>query len=216
MSIGTRMATTAAPRYKAGAMTTRRHDLRHSLLTLALGVVLGVLTTRLVLAGAVALPTALPSTRRFAVEVALYVGLFDAYFYALHRLLHTRALYRRVHAVHHRSAAPTALTALAFHPLEALLIMGFLPVSMWLLPIHLLSFAVVSVFLSASIVLAHTGREILPPWTRRVPLLASYVTPRLHDAHHLRRDCNYAATFSFLDRLFGTLREDVTRPTRRA
>lgn len=197
-------------------MTQRRHDLRHSLVTLLLGVALGVATAMLVLDGTIPLATALPSLPRFAFEVVLYVLLFDGYFYALHRLLHTRALYRRVHAVHHRSSAPTVLTALAFHPVEALLIMGFMPVAMGLVPIHLLSFAVVSAFLSGSIVLAHSGWAIFPDWWRRAPLLSWYVTPRVHDAHHLRRDCNYSATFSLFDRLFGTLREDVTRPARRA
>jgi sterol desaturase/sphingolipid hydroxylase (fatty acid hydroxylase superfamily) len=146
--------------------------------------------------------------------VLAYVLLFDAYFYTLHRLLHTRVLYRRIHAVHHRSIAPTVLTAFAFHPLEALLIIGFIPVAMSLVPIHLVSLAVVSAFLSGSIVLAHCGHEVLPDWWQRVPVLNWYVTSRIHDVHHRRRDCNYSATLSIFDRAFGTLRVDVPHPNR--
>lgn len=191
-------------------MTTRRHDLRHSLVTLLVGVALGVLTVRLVLAGVVPFTTAPPSLLRFLFETSVYVVLFDAYFYGLHRLLHTGSLYRRVHAVHHRSTVPTLLTALAFHPIEALAIMSFMPVAMWLVPIHLVSFVVVSAFLSGSIVLAHSGWDVVPGWWRRHPLLSWYVTPDVHARHHRHRDCNYSATFSLFDRLFGTYREPIT------
>ena len=186
----------------------RSLDARYSLATLLLGTAMGVATTWLVLAGTMTVPTTLPAPGRFAVEVLVYVLLFDAYFYGLHRLLHTRALFRTIHAVHHRSASPTVMTALAFHPLEALLILGFMPAAMWLIPIHLVSLAVVSAFLSASILLAHAARDPFPTWWQRVPLLGWYVTPRVHHAHHARRDCNYSATFSLFDRAFGTLQTD--------
>jgi Delta7-sterol 5-desaturase len=184
------------------------HDLRHTIVTLALVTATGAATTFLVLGGALGVVTERPTGLVFAGEVLAYVLLFDAYFYALHRLLHTRVLYRRIHAVHHRSTAPTALTAFAFHPLETLLIIGFMPVAMWLVPIHLASLAVVSAFLSGSIVLAHCGHEVLPDWWQRVPVLNWYVTSRIHHAHHRRRDCNYSATLSIFDRAFGTLRSD--------
>jgi Delta7-sterol 5-desaturase len=189
-----------------------RHDLRYSLSTLVLGLVTGVGTPLLVLEDVIPLATAWPTGLTFAFELLVYVLLFDAYFYGLHRLLHTRVLYRTIHAVHHHSTAPTVLTALAFHPLEALLIIGFLPAAMWLIPIHLVSLAVVSAFLSGSILLAHCGYEIFPPWWQQVPLLNWYVTPRVHDAHHARRDCNYSATLTIFDRVFGTLRRDDQRP----
>jgi len=32
------------------------------------------------------------------------------------------------------------------------------------------------------------------------------VTPRVHDLHHVRLDCNYSATLSVFDWAFGTLR----------
>jgi sterol desaturase/sphingolipid hydroxylase (fatty acid hydroxylase superfamily) len=188
-----------------------RHDLRYSVATLVLGTAMGVGTTLLVLYGAIPLATGRPSARAFAGELVAYVLCFDAYFYGLHRLLHTPALYRTVHAVHHRSTAPTVLTALAFHPLEALLIIGFLPAAMCLVPIHLVSLAVVSAFLSGSILLAHCGYEVFPRWWSQVPVLNWYVTPRLHDAHHVRRDCNYSATFSVFDHLFGTAGGDAPR-----
>jgi sterol desaturase/sphingolipid hydroxylase (fatty acid hydroxylase superfamily) len=191
-----------------------QHDLRRSLATLALVTVLGAATTVLVLAGVLDVATARPTGLAFAGEVLAYVLLFDAYFYVLHRVLHTRALYRTIHAVHHRSTAPTVLTAFAFHPVEALLIIAFMPAAMSLIPIHLVSLVVVSTFLSGSIVLAHCGHDVFPDWWQRIPVLNWYVTPRIHEAHHRRRDCNYSATLSIFDRAFGTLRLDVPRRDR--
>jgi sterol desaturase/sphingolipid hydroxylase (fatty acid hydroxylase superfamily) len=182
-----------------------RHDLVHSVSTLLLGGALGVATTWLVLAGVIPLGTDVPSAGRIALEVAAYVLCFDAYFYGLHRLLHTRALYRRVHAVHHRATRPTVATALAFHPLEALAILGFVPMAMCLVPIHVVSLALVCAFLSTSILLAHAARDPFPDGWQRLPVLGWYVTPREHHVHHARRDCNYSATFSLFDRAFGTL-----------
>jgi len=192
-------------------LPSRRHDVRYSACTLLLATGLGALTTWLVLRGAIPLATTAPGAGRLVLEVATYVLLFDAYFYGLHRLLHVPRFFRAVHAVHHRATAPSVLTALAFHPLEALLILGFVPAAMWLLPIHLLSLAVVSTFLSGSILLAHAARDPFPSWWGRTPILRTYVTPRVHHAHHARRDCNYSATFSLFDALFGTLRTDHAR-----
>jgi Delta7-sterol 5-desaturase len=177
-------------------------------MTLAIVLAIGAGTTVLVVEGMLPLATTRPTLPIFVLEVAGYVLLFDAYFYGLHRLLHTRPLYRRVHAAHHRSTAPTVLTGLAFHPLEALLIIAFLPAALWLVPIHLISVGVVTVFLSGSILLAHCGREVFPVAWQRSPWLRWYVTPRVHEAHHRRRTCNYGATLALFDQVFGTLRRD--------
>ena len=203
-----------AERLHSGARTPRavRHDLRHTMTTVALGTVTGFGTTLLVLDGVVPLATAWPTAIQLVREVVVYVVLFDAYFYALHRLLHTRFLFRTIHVVHHRSRAPGVLTALAFHPLEGLLIIAFMPAAMYLIPTHLASLAITVWFLSGSILLAHCGWDVFPAWWSRVPLLNWYVTPRLHDAHHVRRNCNYSATLSIFDWAFGTLGD----PRRRA
>ena len=195
-----------------GSPRTARHDLGYSLTTLALGTLLGVGTTCLVLAEVIPLTTAWPGVLRCGLEVVGYVVLFDAYFYGLHRALHTPVLYRRIHAVHHRSTAPTVLTALAFHPVEGLLILAFMPVAMWLIPIHLASLAIASAFLSGSILVAHCGYQVFPRWWEEVPVLNWYVTPRVHDAHHVQRDCNFSATLSIFDRAFGTQHRDVPLP----
>lgn len=54
----------------------------------------------------------------FWLSIPLMILAHDAYFYWTHRLMHTRALFRRFHAVHHLSRNPTPWTAYAFHPYE--------------------------------------------------------------------------------------------------
>lgn len=182
----------------------RRHEAVYAVSSVAVTAAVGLGASLLVGGGQVALRTAWPPAGRLLVEVAAFVLLFDLYFYALHRLLHTDWLYRRVHAVHHRSTSPTALTALCFHPAEAAALVLFFPTATWLLSLHLPSVAVATVFLSGSIALAHCGYELFPGWWHRVPVLDWYVTPLVHDTHHTDERCNYGATLSLFDRVFGT------------
>ncbi len=165
-------------------------------------------TTLLVRAGLLPVTTALPSPGTLALEVVVFVLIFDFYFYGAHRLMHTRAL-ARIHAVHHRSRAPRPLTAVSFHPLEALLLLIYMPLAMAVLPMHLASALVGGSFLAGSILLAHCGREIFPRWWHETPILRWIATPLVHDTHHAACDVNFSATTSIPDRLFGTYRLDA-------
>jgi len=148
-----------------------------------------------------------PSAGRFALEVAALVVGFDAYFYALHRALHTRWLLRRVHAVHHRAREVDVWSALAMHPVELLLVVGFFPAAMAATPLHLASIAVAGTYLGTSIVLGHTGWTDLPRWWRRTPVALLFLPPPVHAAHHAWLDCNYGASLVVFDRLLGTYRD---------
>jgi sterol desaturase/sphingolipid hydroxylase (fatty acid hydroxylase superfamily) len=202
----------------AGGSEARRADpemlhqqRRQTFVNLAILLVLGTATTIAAMAGVVrvAVPRPLPGV--LIVETAGYVLLFDAYFYALHRLLHARLPFRWVHAVHHRSRVLTVWSTIAMHPVEFTLLVGFLPVMMCLWPVHLVSLVVTGLFLAGSITMAHSGRDPFPRWWARLPLLNLYLTPPIHEAHHLRLHCNYGATVTLFDRLFGTL--DTREPS---
>lgn len=186
----------------------RRYEGRNALSTLGIAAVLALVTLALARAGALAASFALPTPGVLAVEWGLFVFAFDFYFYGLHRLLHTRPL-TRVHAVHHRSGAPGVLTALSFHPLEALLLLLYMPLVLLLFPIHLWSALLGGVVLAASIALAHCGREVFPRWWHETPVLRWIATPLVHDTHHTDSSYNFSATTSIPDHLFGTYRLDA-------
>jgi lathosterol oxidase len=185
---------------------TLREQKRQTAVNLAILLVLGTATTILAMAGVIPVATARPAPATVLLETAGYVLLFDAYFYALHRLLHARLPFRWVHAVHHRSRVVTVWSTIAMHPVEFVLLAGFLPVTMFLWTAHVVSIVAVGLFLAGSITLAHSGRDPLPRWWARVPLLALYLAPPVHEEHHLRMRCNYGATSTVFDQLFGTLR----------
>lgn len=64
----------------------------------------------------------------------LMLFIHDAYFYWMHRLMHQPKLFRYIHRVHHLSTNPSPWTAYAFHPLEAIIEAGIIPVIAFTLP----------------------------------------------------------------------------------
>lgn len=157
-------------------------------------------------------------------SLILLLVAHDTYFYWLHRAMHHRWLYRRVHRLHHRSVTPTPFAAYAFHPLEAVLEALFLPLFLLLVPVH---GAVVAVFLTVMIVrnvVGHAGHEIYPGGLARSRWFGWLASTTHHDMHHSRPDGNFGLYFTWWDRLMGTEHADyrdrfdaVTgrRPTRR-
>lgn len=124
----------------------------------------------------------------FALSVALALVLHDALFYALHRLMHTRPLYRRMHLTHHRSVRPTAFAAYSFHPWEAL-------------GEALLAFQTVSTLIN---VYGHCGREFYPPDWHRHPVGRWINTSTLHARHHATGRDHYGLYFTWWDRWLGS------------
>ncbi len=54
--------------------------------------------------------------------IALFVPfVHHVHFYLVHRLLHVPALYRRIHAWHHKAVNPSPWSSLSMHPVELLL-----------------------------------------------------------------------------------------------
>jgi len=183
----------------------RAEQRRLTLLNLPLLVGLGAVTTILALRGGLAIPRGLPGPATFLLEAGAYVVAFDLYFYVLHRLLHAPFAFRRVHVVHHRARDVDLWSTIAMHPVEFLAIVGFVPLALWIAPVHAASVLAVCTFLGASIAFAHSGFGFRPA-TDRVLLRAHYLVPRIHAAHHVHRRCNYGAITTLFDRAGGTLR----------
>jgi sterol desaturase/sphingolipid hydroxylase (fatty acid hydroxylase superfamily) len=122
--------------------------------------------------------------------------------YWMHRLLHTRWLWR-FHAIHHSSEQPDWLAAVRVHPVDdvllrwaqvvPLLVLGFPGAAIWVLA---------SVLSLASLVL-HSDLG----WTLG-PLRYVVATPTFHRWHHTRDsetfDKNFGGMLPLCDLLFGT------------
>jgi len=132
----------------------------------------------------------------------------DFYFYWTHRLLHTRWLFRHVHAVHHRSRNPSPWAAYAFHPAEALNNCIMLIVALAVVPVHEV---VLAIFVFHQIIRnthGHAAVETMPRGFARHPIWGRFTTTTHHHLHHETAHGNYGLWFTWWDRICRTERPE--------
>ncbi len=132
------------------------------------------------------------------------VLIHDAYFYAIHRLMHVKPIYERVHKVHHTFTNPTPFAAYAFHPLEAALEFGVVVVLVLVMPIHIAVLIIFVVYMLTMNSLAHLGFEFFPKGFARHPIGKWFLTATHHNIHHRTFRYNFGFYFTFWDRVLGT------------
>jgi len=143
-----------------------------------------------------------PSVLSIGISFVVSMLLFDTWFYWLHRLIHSRWLFRRVHLWHHRTITPEVWSNNSDLLLDALFLQSYWLVAHFLLPIAPFALAAHKLYDQFTGAMGHSGYEhagriAWPP----SPILS--VTH--HDQHHRFGACNYATHFSLWDRLLGTL-----------
>jgi sterol desaturase/sphingolipid hydroxylase (fatty acid hydroxylase superfamily) len=182
------------------------HEVRHTLVVLAIGTAQAMIVMVLRDRGLASLSEGLGEWGLVGAGFALFglIAFNDLWFYAVHRVLHTRWLFKRIHSVHHRSVDVNPLTSYSFHVIEALLITG------WVIPVALLVPLPIPVLIAAQVlgltnnVMSHLGYELLPRWWVRAPLLRWTNTATFHSLHHERYRGNYGLFTRVWDKLFGT------------
>jgi sterol desaturase/sphingolipid hydroxylase (fatty acid hydroxylase superfamily) len=140
----------------------------------------------------------------YILTTVFIIFFHDTYFYWMHRLMHHPLLYERVHKVHHLSKDPTPWAAFAFHPAEALLEIGFVPLLIFTIPLHFTSLLILSLWQVMFNVMGHLGYEIFPRNMMRHPLFKWLNTSTNHNMHHKFVRCNYGLYFNIWDRLLST------------
>ena len=142
----------------------------------------------------------------------LGILLLDAWFYAVHRLLHTKALYR-FHRPHHRNITPTVWSNDATHWVDTAMTHSFYALLPVLLPVPIASVILVRLFDQITAIIGHSGYEHFAGPTMRKPWPG--ICTVYHDLHHSAFRYNYGNFFSVWDRLFGTIHpgydEEVAR-----
>lgn len=144
----------------------------------------------------------------FVLSIFLSLVIHDTYFYWTHRLMHHPKLFKYFHLVHHKSTNPSPWAAFAFHPLEALIEVGVLPVIVFTIPIH--QYAVGIFFLISTIinVYGHLGYEIYPRWLIKSKLGRWLNTSVAHNMHHKYFNGNYSFYTRIWDVFMGTMNPD--------
>ena len=122
-------------------------------------------------------------------KIPLVFIIMDFIFYIVHRLFHSKYLYK-YHSIHHQWKGPNTASTFYCHPLEMLFV-NILPLLSSIM-ICKLNFTTVRfihfVSVSNTMVVAHGGYK--------------YFNNKKHDLHHKYRNGNYGILI--MDRLFGT------------
>jgi sterol desaturase/sphingolipid hydroxylase (fatty acid hydroxylase superfamily) len=183
-----------------------RHEFAYSMSTVAIFAATGFMIYSLAAAGALTVYTRIPDYG-WGYWIASLFGLIaahDTYFYWTHRALHHPAVFRKVHAVHHRSRNPSPWAAYAFHPIEAIIQSVFLPLALIIAPLHPSVIFLFTSHMALRNVIGHSGIELYPRNAVRNPLWSWLTSTTHHHLHHERVRGNYGLYFSWWDRYMGT------------
>lgn len=144
----------------------------------------------------------------YALSFVWMFFLHDTYFYWSHRAMHHPLLYRKVHLIHHKSTNPSPWTAYAFHPLEAIVEAGIIPLIAFTIPVHRSAFFIFMLFQIIYNVYGHLGYELYPKNFHKTWIGKWVNTGTAHNQHHKSFFGNYGLYTLIWDRLLGTVRED--------
>lgn len=144
----------------------------------------------------------------FAASIIILIVAHDAWFYWSHRLLHHRALFRRLHRLHHRSHNPTPFTSYSFDVGEAVVNAAFLPLILLFLPAHPIALFVFVTHMILRNALGHCGVEVFPALSNGKPLAGWLTSVTHHDLHHSHGRWNMGLYFTWWDRWMGTEHPD--------
>jgi len=122
----------------------------------------------------------------------------EFHFYAIHRLIHVPALYKRVHALHHRNVNPGPWSGLAMHPFEHLAYFSAMAIH-WIVPSHPLHMLFTELHLAMAPVPGHAGFD-------EVEVGGATLSTHgyAHYLHHKYFEVNYSDGAVPLDRWFGS------------
>jgi lathosterol oxidase len=140
----------------------------------------------------------------YFLSILLMIVLHDTYFYWTHRAMHWKPLFKVMHKTHHLSVNPTPFAAYAFHPLEALVEVGIIPLIAFTIPHHASAITVFSLYALLLNVMGHLGYELFPKGFASHWLFKWHNTSTHHNMHHRLVKCNYGLYFNFWDRVMHT------------
>ncbi|KAL5166873.1 Methylsterol monooxygenase 1-1 [Glycine soja] len=149
----------------------------------------------------------LPSGWELFWQLLIYFVIEDFSNYWIHRMLHCKWAFEKIHKVHHEYEAPFGLSAPYTHWAEIIIlgIPSFLgPV---LVPGHITTYRLWFILRQLEAIETHSGYDF--PWspTKYIPF---YGGPAYHDYHHYvggKSQSNFASVFTYCDYIYGTHKE---------
>jgi len=144
-------------------------------------------------------------------SIVLMIFMHDTYFYWTHRAMHWKPLFKLAHKTHHLSTNPTPFAAYAFHPLEAIIEIGIVPLIAFTIPYHGTALTIFSLYSLLLNVTGHLGFELFPKGFASNKLFKWHNTSTHHNMHHRLVKCNYGLYFNLWDRLMKTNHPDYEK-----
>ncbi len=137
--------------------------------------------------------------------IFFYLLMLDFLSYWIHRLFHSNDFLWQFHKVHHSATSMNIITAYRRHPIETTLkdFVFIIPLLLIGTPVEYVVY--MKAFTQLVSMWSHTKLDWSLGWLEKY-----IVSPNFHYAHHATDpklyNGNYAARFSFLDRMFGTFK----------
>ena len=151
------------------------------------------------------------------VSLVTIMILHETYYYWLHRWMHHPKIFPIVHKIHHDSNITSPFTAFSFHPLEGILQAVFMPMVIFVLPLHYYVIIINLTIMTFSSVINHLDIEIYSSSFLKGPG-KWLIGATHHSLHHRQFKYNYGLYFTFWDKLkktesplFEQLFEEKTR-----
>lgn len=132
------------------------------------------------------------------------------HFFCIHRLLHWKPIYDRIHSVHHRNITIGPWSGFSMHPVEHLLYLSSLFILL-LVPSHPLHMLFLAHWLALATATSHSGFEKLIVGNSYETTIAVFH----HQLHHRYFTCNYGNVEMPMDRWFGSHNDGTSSETRR-
>lgn len=146
----------------------------------------------------------LPSLWEIFAQLAVYFMVEDYGNYWIHRWLHCKWGYEKIHHVHHEFTAPMGFAAPYAHWSEVLILGIPTFVGPAIAPGHMITFWFWVVLRQVEAIETHSGYDF--PWTL-TKLIPFYGGAEYHDYHHYvggQSQSNFASVFTYCDYLYGT------------
>ncbi|URE03953.1 Fatty acid hydroxylase superfamily [Musa troglodytarum] len=146
----------------------------------------------------------LPSLWEVAAQLAVYFLVEDYGNYWIHRLMHGKWGYEKIHHVHHEFTAPIGFAAPYAHWAEVLLLGIPSFVGPAIAPCHMITFWLWIALRQLEAIETHSGYDFPLSPTKFIPF---YGGAEYHDYHHYvggQSQSNFASVFTYCDYIYGT------------
>ncbi|CAL9045436.1 unnamed protein product [Musa banksii] len=154
----------------------------------------------------------LPSLWEVAAQLGVYFLVEDYGNYWIHRLMHGKWGYEKIHHVHHEFTAPIGFAAPYAHWAEVLLLGIPSFVGPAIAPCHMITFWIWIALRQLEAIETHSGYDFPLSPTKFIPF---YGGAEYHDYHHYvggQSQSNFASVFTYCDYIYGTDKVDESWP----